>query len=172
MKTLIIYYSFSRNNEFLAQELQKRLDCDIQKIVELKKRTGFTILLDLIFKRNPKIKRFDFDLKQYDQFILAAPIWDGKIATPLRSFIEMEKDNFKEYSFITVCTGPDGQDKKITDELLQLIQKRPRAVMQLRINDLLPPERKNKIRYATPYRINQRLLLAFEMEIEQFLQAL
>ena len=172
MKTLIIYYSFSGNNEFLAQELQKRLDCDIQKIVELKKKTGFTILLDLIFKRNPKIKRSDFDLKQYDRFILAAPIWDGKIATPLRSFIEMEKDNFKEYSFITVCTGPDGQDKKITDELLQLIQKRPKAVMQLKINDLLPPERKNKIRYATPYRINQRLLLAFEMEIEQFLQAL
>lgn len=44
--------------------------------------------------------------------------------------------------------------------------------MQLKINDLLPPERKNKIKYATPYRINQRILLAFEMEIEQFLQAL
>lgn len=123
MKTLIIYYSFSGNNEFLVQELQKRLGCDIQKIVELKKRTGFTILLDLIFKRNPKIRKSDFDLKQYDRFILAAPIWDGKIATPLKSFIEQEKDNFKEYSFITVCTGPEGQDKKITDELVQLIQK-------------------------------------------------
>lgn len=172
MKTLIIYYSFSGNNKFLAQELQKRLDCDIQKILELKKRTDFTILLDLIFNRSPRIRKSEFDLKQYERFILASPIWNGKVATPLRSFIEMEKDNFKEYSFITVCIGPDGQDKKIMDELLQLIQKKPKTVMQLKINDLFPSERKNKIRYATPYRINQRVLLAFEIEIEHFLQAL
>jgi flavodoxin len=172
MKTLIVYYSFSGNNEFLAQELQKRLDCDIQKIVELKQRKSLDILFDLIFKRSPKIRKFDFDLKQYDRLILIAPIWDGKIATPLRSFIDLEKDNFKEYSFIAVCTGPEGQDKKITNELLQLTQREPKTVMQLKINDLLPPERKNKIKYATPYRINQRVLLAFEMEIEQFLQAL
>jgi flagellar biosynthesis/type III secretory pathway chaperone len=58
------------------------------------------------------------------------------------------------------------------DELLQLTGKKPGTVMQLKINDLLRPERKNKIKYATPYRINQKVLLAFEMEIEQFLQAL
>jgi flavodoxin len=172
MKTLIIYYSFSGNNEFLARELQKRLDCDIQKIVELKKRNAFDILLDLIFKRKPKIEKSDFDLQQYDQAILIAPIWAGKIATPLRSFIDLEKGNLKEYSFITVCTGPDGQDEKITDELVRLTQKEPKTVIQLKNNDLLPPERKDKVKYATPYRINQRVLLAFEIEIAQFLQAL
>jgi flavodoxin len=172
MKTLIIYYSFSGNNEFLARELQKRLDCDLQKIVELKKRKSLDILLDLIFKRKSKIEKSNFDLQEYGQAILIAPIWAGKIATPLRSFIEMEKDNFKEYSFITVCTGPDGQDEKITDELVRLMEKEPKAVMQLKINDLLLPERKDKVKYATPYRINQRVLLAFESEIEQFLQAI
>jgi flavodoxin len=172
MKTLIIYYSFSGNNECLAQELQKRLNCDIQKIVELKPRKSLDIMLDLIFKRKSKIEKSDFDLRQYDRSILIAPIWAGKIATPLRSFIELEQANFKEYSFITVCTGPDGQDKQITDELVRLIQKEPKVVMQLKINDLLPPERKDKIKYATPYRINQRVLLAFEPEISQLLQDL
>ncbi len=172
MKTLIVYYSFSGNNEFLARELQKRLDCDLHQIVELKQRKSIDILFDLIFKRKPKIEKSKFDLQQYDRTILIAPIWASKIATPLISFIELEKDNFKEYSFITVCTGPDGQDEKITDELVRLIQKAPKTVMQLKINDLLPPERKDKVKYATPYRINQRLLLAFEMEIAQFLQAL
>jgi flavodoxin len=172
MKTLIIYYSFSGNNEFLARELQKRLDCDIQKIVELKKRKSLDILLDLIFKRKTKIEKSDFDLQQYDRAILIAPIWAGKIATPLRSFIDLEKDSLKEYSFITVCSGPDDQDQRITDELLQLTQKQPKTVMQLKINDLLPPERKDKVKYATPYRVNQRVLLAFEMEIVQFLQSI
>ena len=111
-------------------------------------------------------------MRQYDRSILIAPIWAGKIATPLRSFIELEQANFKEYSFITVCTGPDGQDTQITNELVRLIQKEPKTVMQLKINDLLPPEQKDKIKYATPYRINQRVLLAFEPEIVEFLQDL
>jgi flavodoxin len=63
MKTPIVYYSFSGNNECLAQELQKRLN---------------------------------------------------------------------------VCTGSDGQEAKIADELVRLIQKKPKIVMQLKINDLLP----------------------------------
>jgi flavodoxin len=172
MKTLIVYYSFSGNNECLAQELQKRLNCDIQKIVELKPRKSLDIFLDLIFKQKSKIEKSNFDLRQYDRSILIAPIWAGKIATPLRAFVELEQANFKEYSFITVCTGPDGQDTQITDELVRLIQKEPKVVMQLKINDLLPPERKDKIKYATPYRINQRVLLAFEPEISQLLQHL
>jgi flavodoxin len=66
MKTLIIYYSFSGNNEVLAQELQKRLDCDLQKIVELKPRKSIDILFDLIFKRTSKIgKSNDDDLYNY-----------------------------------------------------------------------------------------------------------
>lgn len=172
MKTLIIYYSFSGNNEFLAQELQKRLNCDIQKILEVNKRTGFTIFLDSIFKRNPKIKKINFDLQQYDRLILIAPIWTGKMATPLKSFIDLEKKHFKNYSFITVCTGPEGQEQKIIDELFQLTQKQPEIVMQLKINDLLRPERKNKVKYATPYQINRKVLLAFDMEIEHFLKVL
>jgi hypothetical protein len=46
--------------------------------------------------------------------------------------------------------GPEGQDEKITAELLQLLQKEPKTGMQLKINDLLPPERKNKVKYAAP----------------------
>jgi flavodoxin len=84
MQTLIIYYSFSGNNKFLAQALQKRLDCDLHTIVELKHRKSIDILFDLIFKRTPKIRKSNFDLRQYDRSILVAPIWAGKIATPLR----------------------------------------------------------------------------------------
>ncbi len=61
---------------------------------------------------------------------------------------------------------------RFADELVRLIQKEPKVVIQLKINDLLPPERKDKIKYATPYRINQRVLLAFEPEISQLLQDL
>lgn len=172
MNTLVIYYSFTGNNEALANELRRRLGCDSLRVHELKKRTGLTIFLDLIFRRRPRISKPERDLKQYDRLVLAAPIWSGRIAMPLASFIALEKDNFREYAFISVCTGPDGQIEKIADELRWLTGKAPKAVAELKVNDLLPPERKNKIRYATNYRVKKEDFLSFNKNIDEFLQAL
>jgi flavodoxin len=54
MKTLIAFYSFSGNNKLLAGYLQKKSGSDLQQMAELKHRTGFTIQLDILFKRTPK----------------------------------------------------------------------------------------------------------------------
>jgi flavodoxin len=54
MSTLIVCYSFSGNNRVLARFLQVRLGADLQEIEEVKPRTGFAILLDVLFKRSPK----------------------------------------------------------------------------------------------------------------------
>ena len=49
MKTLIVYYSLTRNNEIIAQDLQRRLGCDIWKLTEKNKRRRLTIFLDVFF---------------------------------------------------------------------------------------------------------------------------
>lgn len=172
MKTLIIYYSHTGNNEALANELRRRLDCELLKVVERRRRTNLTILLDLIFRRTPPIKPPDRDLTGYDRLILIAPIWAGRIATPLVAFIAREKERFEHYAFITLCTGPDGQLEKITDELRRLSGKEPKAVMELKINDLLLPEQRNKIKYATNFRVKKEHFAVFEQDIERFLTAL
>ena len=46
MKTLIVYYSFTQNNEALARMLQTRLDCEMLKIETVKRRSTFSIFLD------------------------------------------------------------------------------------------------------------------------------
>lgn len=171
MKTFIVYYSFSGNNEFLAKLLQKKLNCDIEKVLEPKKRNGLTILLDVLFKRKPKLKKTETALTQYDHIILVAPVWNMRIASPMEAFIETERENLKEYSFITVCSGAEGQLEKITSELNRLALKMPKTVAELKVNDLLPPEQKGKIIYATPYRIGEKDLHVFNKKIESFLWA-
>ena len=168
MKTIIVYYSHSANNESLARELKQRFGCDIVKIEEQKRRTSFTILLDLIFRRDAKIQKPDVFLSDYNTVIFISPIWDAKIATPLKSYIKMEKNNINNYAFITVCSGREGQRKMITDQLTQLIGKEPIIVTELVINDLLPAEQKNKIKYTTPYRIKKPDLQVFKKDIQQF----
>src|SRR5688572_13231576 len=105
MKTLLVYYSFTGNNEVIARELQQRLGCDLARIEPVKKRTKFSIFLDLVFHRAPAIHQLDVSINQYDSFVFMGPIWAGKIASPLREFLRLHKNSIHRYAFITVCGG-------------------------------------------------------------------
>lgn len=171
MKALIVYYSFTGNNEALALELREKLSCDIFKIVEVKRRTSLTIFFDLLFKRKSKIQKPEIHLNQYDKVILTAPVWGANIATPMKAFLELERDNLEEYSFIDVCSGRPGQAERMRQQLTQLIGKEPTAILELKINDLLPLEKKDNTRYTTPYRIKKTDLEEFKQPIENFVKA-
>jgi flavodoxin len=170
MKTLIVYYSFSGNNRVLARYLQTKLGADLQKIEELKSRTGFTILLDILFKRTPKIAGSHINWHHYDRIIFTAPIWAGKIASPMQAFLKLEKDNITQYSFISLCGT--GGNKKISSALTELVQHAPTAVLELRVNDLIPPEKKNKILYTSGYKVQEQDFAVFDRAIDKFLQVL
>lgn len=169
MRFLIVYYSFTNNNQRLAQLLAGRLSGDIARINEVKKRTRFTILFDLIFNRRSSIKKDVCSLKEYKHVIFVSPVWASKIATPMKTFLEQEKDNIGEYSFATVCSGIAGQREKIQKELISLVGKRPNEILELWVNDLLQPWQRDKIRYVTNYRINDEDLAQFEPKIYKFL---
>jgi len=171
MKAIIVYYSHSANNEALALDLKARLGCDLLKIEEQKERTGFTILLDLIFKRDAKIKKHKVLLSDYNTVVFIAPIWDAQIATPLKTFIKMEREHIKNYAFITVCSGREGQHKKITRQLTALTLKKPIIVTELVVNDLLPFDKKNKIKYTTPYRVKEEDFQVLKKQIQKFVNA-
>lgn len=171
MKTLIVYYSFTHNNEMLAKYLQKKLACDLLKIETVRPRNSFSILLDVIFNRKSKIKPHSKSVKAYDHCIFLSPIWAGKIASPLKSFLLQEKNNINQYSFITVCGGGNADQKaKLTDDMANLLQRKPALVQELWINDLLTEEKKNTIKYTSGYRLEEKDLALFHTKIEAFLR--
>lgn len=169
MKTLIVYYSHTANNELLARELREKLACDIFRIEERGKRTNFRIMLDLIFNRRPKLKPYALSLRDYDQLICIAPVWGGKAASPLRSFLENERNNFGRYSFISICGGGgSAQEEKITNDLTALTNRKPDAVKQLSIGALVPEQSKESI---LKYRISSADLVSFIGQLEEFIYA-
>lgn len=173
MKTLIVYYSFTNNNELLARTLQAKLNCDILMIEEVTKRTGFKIMLDLILDRTPKIKPHPFSIDSYELCIFIAPVWAGKIASPLKSFLVQEKNRINTYSFITICGGGAREQKeKLTESLTEIVGQKPGIVKELWTNDLLADEEKDTIKYTTGYRIQQKDLQKFSREIDDFVTAL
>lgn len=169
MKNLIAYYSFTQNNEKLAIEVQKKLNCDLLKIEENSKRTAITIMLDLLFNRKPAIKPGRLPVNDYDHIILIGPVWASRIGSPLKSFLLAEKNHIQQYSFLTVCSGAAGQKEKLVEQLTALAGKAPVHVAELWINDFLPEDKKNTIKYATGYRLERKDLKAFDDRIENFL---
>ncbi|MFZ6012554.1 MAG: flavodoxin family protein [Bacteroidota bacterium] len=170
MKTLIAYYSFTQNNEKLAKHLQRQLNCDIVKIETKNKRNGFSILLDLVFKRKPEIKPVSYYLHDYDHVIFLAPIWAGKIAMPMKSFLNKEKANINQYSFVTLCGGNPGQKEKILDELTATLQKRPVKLLELWVSDLLPAEKRGANQHSSRFRIEADGFAGFESQISNFIK--
>jgi menaquinone-dependent protoporphyrinogen IX oxidase len=171
MKILIIYFSFSGNNRLLAEHLSKRLNCDAFPILEKKRRTIITIFLDMLFGREPKIKDLECVVSNYDRIVLVAPIWDSKLANPIKSLIKKEKDALFNYFFISLC-GYDrsGQKESITRELLALTGRAPKAVFELKISDLFPAEKRNDIRIISRYHVTDKDLILFEPHINEFLK--
>ena len=169
MRTLIAYYSFTGNNALLAADLQDRLHADLYEIKEAKQRTALTILLDILFNRKPKIRQPVFDIDEYDRVIFLAPVWNAKIATPLRSFIHSQKDRLREDALVTVCGGRAGQLEIIRQQLTRLAGQRPFLVIQLGLNDLLPPERKRDTKNGMSYKIQKPDLKYFDPALAQLI---
>lgn len=172
MKPVVIYYSFTGNNRQLALELQRRLGCDVIEVSEAHGRTRFTILLDLLFRRAPALKWHPRDLRQYGAAVLVAPIWAGRVATPLAAFIAQQKDALPPFVFISLCSGVPAQADKIAAQLLAITGRKPQAVRQLNLNDRLPAQQRNRVRYTNAYRASAQDMRGFESEIDGFVRAL
>jgi flavodoxin len=170
MKPMIVCYSHTKNNERLAKRLQDGLGCEILDINEKKKRKTISILLDFMFNRSAKLTGYQFGNHNQDTLIIVAPVWGGKLASPMRVFLEKEKDKIHRYFFISLCNGGVGQKAKIAEELTTLAQREPEAVAELWINRLLPEEQQNKIKHTFHYRVNEKDLDRFEEEISEFIE--
>ena len=168
MKTLIVYYSFTQNNAALARTIQQRLECEMLKVETLRRRSAFSIFLDAAFGRKPAILKHNLTLENYDQFVFAGPIWMGKIAGPLRTFLSEEKSNIKRYSFISVCGGLTGQKEKIEDELTSIVGCRPQCVCELWVSEIVSEKVTKNAKNVSAYRIRSSELDKFKTKIDEF----
>jgi hypothetical protein len=151
MKTTVISYSLTGNNDAFASALAAGLSADHFRLTEAKQRKMGTIVLDVFFDRTPKVspsgeKRADSDL-----VIFTGPVWMGKIASPFRQVFQELKGSLRRYAFVSISGGADGPNPKLEQELTERTGLPPAAVIDLHIADLLPadpkPERKDTMKY-------------------------
>lgn len=170
MKTLLVYYSFTGNNEIIAQELQERLACDLAKIVPVRKRTKFSIFIDLAFDRTPAIRDLGIPLSNYELLVFMSPIWAGKIASPLRAFLRVQRRNIHRYAFLSVCGGgQSSQKERVRNELTELIGFAPEKIEELWINNLVPVVKRNTLA-VSEFRLGSDEAVVFQEELDAFVK--
>ncbi len=155
MKTAVVSYSMTGNNEALAGSVAKELEAEHISVTEAKKRTMGTIVADLLLGRTPRIQQAPESIDSYDRVLLLGPVWIGSAATPLRPFLKRLKKTRKSYAFATISGGADGHNLKLAAELKKRTGTEPFALLDLRIADLLPPEPKPTRDDTSKYKINK-----------------
>lgn len=171
MSTWVAYYSHHGNNATLARFLAAQLGCGLVPIVELKPRTNLAILWDVLFPRFPRIQPMERAFREYDHVILVGPVWAGKLAAPLRTFLQLYRDQLHDYSFITLC-GYERPEQQgwLTAELTRRVGRPPRAVCELRVSDLVRPEQRHNLRVINGYHVQETELARYQRAIADFLQ--
>lgn len=173
MKTLVVNYSLTENNKLLAEYICARLKADCDEIAVLGKMTGAAIFRDTFFNGKPALAPTKYNPAGYEMVVLIAPVWIGKIASPLRSYIKKYHSVLRDFAFMTISGGALGKNTKVQEELHKLAGKQPVETKQLYINDILPADEQNDQNKTSAYRLTQSDLdIKFTAEIDDFLRNL
>ena len=173
MSTWVVYYSHHGNNATLARHLAARLGCGLVPIVELKPRTDLRILWDVLFARFPRIQPIAQAFREYDHVILVGPVWAGKLAAPLRTFLQRYREQLHDYSFITLCGYERPEQRSwLTAELTRRVGRPPHAVCELRVTDLVRPEQRRSLRLINGYHVQETELAHYQGALDGFLRTI
>jgi flavodoxin len=134
VKVLIAYYSRTGNNEKLVNELQAKLGCDVEKIVDTVDRKGLWGWLKGGYqasrKKMSRIEPTKRDPGEYGLVIIAYPLWAGRMPPPTRTYVSENKNKFNRVALVSVSGRGKGNGGAVPD-FEAAVGKEPSAILML-----------------------------------------
>ena len=119
MKSLVVYYSRTNVTKKLAEDIAGKTGADIEEIkpkVNYQGKIGYARGgKDAISEKIIDFEPLKYDPADYDMVYLGAPVWAGKSANPLISYIKKNEGKFENVKFFTTAgsTGFEGAFKQL-----------------------------------------------------------
>lgn len=134
-KILITYYSRSGHCRRVAEEISRKLNCDVQGIyTQTDYPLGFwgfqKALFDTAVNRNIAIDIGKRDLNDYDLVLVGSPIWFGRMAQPVRVFLKKYRGEIRNIGFFCTQDGNSGAEK-VFHQMSQLSGKSPAVTFRV-----------------------------------------
>jgi flavodoxin len=139
MKTLVAYYSRTGSNREAAEALQKKLECDIEEIVDLKDRSGGWGMLrsglDVLFRKSSRIKPAVKNPGDYDLTVVTTPVWGGTLPPATRAYLGENRDRFRDIALLSVSGSGKG-NKDFISKFELAVGRKPSPVLLLSESDV------------------------------------
>lgn len=121
MKRLIAYYSASGGAKFAAEQFVSLLDADMLRVDTVMKfpkgEVGKKFVGNFmsVFNIKPMLKKQSLKPTKYDEIIICSPVWAGKCAPPMLSFLH--KYDFTGKKLYYFATSFVENEKFLIDDL-------------------------------------------------------
>ena len=165
MKSVILSYSYTGNNNALAESVAKELSVEHLKITEATARSMGKIVFDMLFNRTPAVTPEPAKLQQYDHIIFVGPVWMGQPASPLRGYFNYLKTAPKKYSFVSISGGALNPNPKLAPSLEKKTGAKPEAFIDLHISDFLPSGNQSTAKETSSYKLNEEDIKKLTKEV-------
>ena len=126
-KALVLYYSQTGTTQALAEELQKQLGADIERIEAAVPYDGdFQATIERSGKERengevPELNPIKANLADYDVIFLGYPIWFGTYAMPIATLVK--ENDFAGKTIVPFCTFGSGGLGSSTEALKAALPK-------------------------------------------------
>lgn len=122
-KVLVVTYSHTGTGRKLAWLLSSLQNCQMAEITEDLPRGNWRCILDSLLRRCPPIRYDGPDPRHFDIVVLVAPIWAGRLAGPMRSFVASRRALLPDVAVLTVM-GHTGAASAVS-EIAELLGRAP-----------------------------------------------
>jgi len=148
MNALVAYYSRTGNNEKLVNELEAKLGCDVEKIIDTANRKGVWGWLKSGYQASRKkmstIEPIKKDPGSYDLVVICYPFWSGLMPPPMRTYLSENKSKFSKVALLSV-SGRGRSNSKALPDFEEVIGKKSSATLVLSQLDFRRSSYKDKL---------------------------
>ena len=137
-RCLVVYYSRTGVTRKVAEAIAEMLQCDIEEVVDTKKRggpIGFVIAgKDAALKKLTVIQPTEKAPASYELVVVGTPVWAGTVSCAMRTYLSQNKDALGKVAFF-LTTGGTGVEKTF-EHMGELCGKSPLACLSLRTKEV------------------------------------
>jgi len=133
LRTLVVVYSRTGRTLSVGERIAESLNADLEIIEEARSRRGIPgfvrSALEALRKRTPPIAEPKRDPRNYDIVIVGSPIWAGRMASPIRTYLSRFNGTFRGAAFF--CTSSNGRNDRALTEMSRVASVEPIATMEI-----------------------------------------
>jgi flavodoxin len=126
-KILVVYFSRTGHTRQIATALARALPADLEELREPRaERSWLRSALDGFLGRRTMLQPVAHVARDYDLVVVGGPVWVGALSSPVRTYLDAHRGQFREIAFF--CSG-GGAPGSVFEQMARITGMRPKATL-------------------------------------------